>query len=255
MSDRFKAFHIKLYQFSNESGDITMGLPRVQEIFEMRIPPTKAEISAVEGKIMDITKEGVIEIKPNEIKKGKKEELVEYKIPTRMKIWVKKGDEIAKGQQLCEGSLDIKEVFKIRGEEETKKHITSEVQKIYVSQGVNIHDKHFEVIVRQMFSRVRIKKIGDSSFLPGEIIEPSRFAEENESLVKEKKKPAEGVPVLLGITKVALSTDSFLSAASFQETSRVLIKASLEGKKDKLRGLKENVIIGKLIPAGTGFKK
>ncbi|MCK5044425.1 DNA-directed RNA polymerase subunit beta' [Candidatus Parcubacteria bacterium] len=236
-------------------GDITMGLPRVQEIFEMRIPPTKAEISAVDGKVVEITKEGVIKIKPNEIKKTKKEELVEYKIASRMKLWVKKGDEIKKGQQLCEGSLDIKEVFKIKGAEETKKHIISEIQKIYVSQGVGIHDKHFEVIVRQMFSRVRIKKPGDSSFLPGEIIEPFRFAEENEALTSEKQKLAEGVPVLLGITKVALSTDSFLSAASFQETSRVLIKAALEGKKDELRGLKENVIIGKLIPAGTGFKK
>ncbi|MFH1657129.1 MAG: DNA-directed RNA polymerase subunit beta' [bacterium] len=244
-------------------GDITMGLPRVQEIFEMRIPPTKAEISVVAGKVIDITEENIIKIKPDlttedksdqKKKTTKKDDVIEYRIPSRMKIWVKKGDTVEKGQQLCEGSLDIKEVYKIKGVEYTKRHIISEIQKIYVSQGVAIHDKHFEVIVRQMFSRLKIKKSGDSSFLPGEIVEPVRFAEENDALVKEKKKPAEGLPILLGITKVALSTDSFLSAASFQETSRVLIKASLEGKEDRLRGLKENVIIGKLIPAGTGFR-
>jgi DNA-directed RNA polymerase subunit beta' len=130
-----------------------------------------------------------------------------------------------------------------------------ELQRVYCGQGVAIHDKHFEIIIRQMFSRVRIKEPGDSFFTPGEIVEKSVFIEENRRLKKEGKKPAKAVQLLLGISRVALSTSSFLSAASFQETSRVLIKASLEGSEDKLRGLKENVILGKLIPAGTGFKK
>ena len=129
-----------------------------------------------------------------------------------------------------------------------------EIQKIYVSQGAPIHDKHIETICRQMFSRLRIKESGDSFFVPGEIIERTRFLEENIILKKEKKQPAKAAPILLGISRVSLTTDSFLSSASFQETSRVLIKASLEGKEDKLRGLKENVIIGKLIPAGTRFR-
>ena len=151
--------------------------------------------------------------------------------------------------------MDLKEVFKLKGEKEAKRYILKEIQKIYVSQGAIIHDKHIEVIIRQMFSRVKIKDSGDSYFTTGEILEKAKFIEENTRLKKEKKKLAKAVTVLLGISRVALTTDSFLSAASFQETSRVLIKAALQGKQDKLRGLKENVIIGKLIPAGTGFKK
>ena len=146
-------------------------------------------------------------------------------------------------------------MFKLTGEKEAQRYIIKEIQKIYASQGALIHDKHLEIIVRQMFSRVRIKDEGDSTFHLGEIVERERFLEENNKLKKEKKKPAKGVPLLLGISRVALTAESFLSAASFQETSRVLIRASLEGKEDKLRGLKENVIIGKLIPAGTGFRK
>ena len=130
-----------------------------------------------------------------------------------------------------------------------------EIQKIYVSQGAIIHDKHVEVIIRQMFSRVKIKEAGNSAFTIGEVVERAKFLEENAKLKKEKKELAKAITVLLGISRVSLTTDSFLSAASFQETSRVLIRAALEGKEDKLRGLKENVIIGKLIPAGTGFKK
>lgn len=147
----------------------------------------------------------------------------------------------------------MKELFKLTDKDATWKYIIKEIQNIYVSQGAQIHDKHLEVITRQMFSRVKIKDPGDSRFTTSEIVERARFLEENASLKKEKKKIAKGNLVLLGISRVALTTDSFLSAASFQETSRVLIRASLEGKEDKLRGLKENVIIGKLIPAGTGF--
>ena len=242
-------------------GDITFGLPRVQEIFEARTPGGKAEVSRVDGKIIDISPEGLIKIKiKNAIlkkeKTGKKKtEIIEYRIPQKTAILVEKGQDIIRGQQLSEGNLDLKEIFKLRGKEEAERYILEEIQKIYVSQGAIIHDKHIEVIVRQMFSRVKIKEPGDTSFTPGQVIERAKFLEENSRLKKEKKNPAKAVSILLGISRVALSTDSFLSAASFQETSRVLIRAALEGKEDKLRGLKENVIIGKLIPAGTGFKK
>jgi DNA-directed RNA polymerase subunit beta' len=230
--------------------DITLGLPRVQEIFEARVPGGRAEMSRVEGKVVEITAERVIKIKVD-----KEKDLVEYKIPEKTAILVEKGQEIGKGQQLCEGNLDLKEIFKIKGKEEAQRYIAKEIQGIYVSQGAVIHDKHIEVIIRQMFSRVKIKEPGDSIFAIGEITERSRFIEENEALKKQKKEQAKALPILLGISRVSLTTDSWLSSASFQETSRVLIRASLEGKEDKLRGLKENVIIGKLIPAGTGFKR
>ena len=234
-------------------GDITMGLPRVQEVFEARKPKGKAEISPVEGKVIEITPKRVIRIKP--AKSSKKKEIIEIKVPSTSAILVKKGEEVKPGQQLFEGSLDLKELFKYAGKKEAQSYITKEVQKIYVSQGAIIHDKHIEIIVRQMFSRVKIVDPGDSLFVTGEIKERAEFLEENAKLKKMKKKPAKAVPVILGITRVALTTSSFLSAASFQETSRVLIKAVLEGREDKLRGLKENVIIGKLIPAGTGFRE
>ena len=232
-------------------GDITFGLPRVQEIFEARVPGGRAEISKVDGKVVDITAERVIKIETG----GKKSEIVEYKIPAKTAILVEKGKEVKKGDQLCEGNLDLKELLRLKNKEDVQRYILREIQRIYVSQGALIHDKHVEIIVRQMFSRVRIKEAGDSNFTAGEIIERSRFIIENQRLKKEKKEMAKAVAILLGISRVALTTDSFLSSASFQETSRVLIKASLEGKEDKLRGLKENVIIGKLIPAGTGFRK
>jgi len=247
-------------------GDITFGLPRVQEVFEARIPGGKAEISQVNGKVLEITPDRNIRIKVypspdgKKIRKSKKtklleDDVIEYQLPPKNALLVSKGQEIKRGQQLCEGSLDLKELFKARGKEDAERYILKEIQKIYTSQGATIHDKHVEVIVKQMFSRVRIKEPGDSHFIPGEVIEKSVFLEENIRLKKEKKSPAKAVAVLLGISRVSLTTDSFLSAASFQETSRVLIKAALEGKQDKMRGLKENVIIGKLIPAGTGFKK
>jgi len=249
-------------------GDITSGLPRVQEIFETREPTAKAFISPVDGKVMEITSSGVIKIKASEsekeegkrlnVKKKKrssKDDIIEIQPSLKTAIWVQPGQEVKKGQQLCEGNVDLKELFKLVGKEKTQQHIVKEVQRIYVSQGVNIHDKHIEIIVRQMFSRIRIKDPGDSPFTIGEIVDRSKFLEENRILKEKGKKPAKGVSLLLGITHVALTTDSFLSAASFQETSRVLIKAALEAKEDKLKGLKENVIIGKLIPVGTGFRK
>ena len=151
--------------------------------------------------------------------------------------------------------MDLKELFEATSAKETQQYIVREIQRIYTSQGASIHDKHIEIITRQMFSRVKIIDRGDSRFSEGEIAERSIILDENENLKKAKKKPATFTPTLLGVSRVALTTDSFLSAASFQETSRVLIRAALEGRVDKLKGLKENVILGKLIPAGTGFQK
>jgi len=219
------------------SGDITMGLPRVQEIFEARIPGGKAEISKLEGKVIDITEDKIVKIKTKD-QKLKKDNIVEYKLPEKTAILIEKGQEIKKGDRLCEGNLDLRELFKAKGKEEVQRYILEEIQNIYVSQGAIIHDKHVEIIVRQMFSRVKIKDSGDSDFSVGEIIEEARFLEENEWLKKEKKTQAKAVSALLGISRVALTTDSFLSAASFQETSRVLIRASLEGKEDMLNQIK-----------------
>jgi len=243
-----------------EGGDITQGLPRVEEIFESRVPSGKATLSQVEGKIIEITQDRIIKIKPKvqdrqQKDKKKKSETVDYKIPGKRAIWVQAGQDVRRGQQLCEGNLDLKELFQTSGQEKTQHYVVKEIQKIYVSQGAVIHDKHLEVITRQMFSRVRVKDGGGSQFNIGDVLEFSKVAEENKRFKKEKRKPIVALPVLLGISKVSLTADSFLSAASFQETSRVLIKAAIEGREDHLKGLKENVIIGKLIPAGTGFKK
>ena len=243
-------------------GDITFGLPRVQEIFEARTPSNKAELAGADGLVTEITPQKIIKIKIQADslktaagKKSKKSDILQCQIPASSAIWVKEGQKVKAGQPLCEGSLDLKEIFKLAGMEETWRYMVKQIQNIYVSQGAQIHDKHLEAIIRQMFSRIKIKDPGDSVFTSDEVVERATFLEENNKLKKEKKKPAKGNQILLGISRVALTTDSFLSAASFQETSRVLIKASIEGKEDKLRGLKENVIIGKLMPAGTGFKK
>jgi len=233
--------------------DITTGLPRVEEVLEARTPNLEAVVSEVEGQVIDITKDGKIKIKA---KKGNpKTQIFEYSAPPQFEILVKKGEKVEKGQPLTEGNINLKKLARFLTKEQLQKKIIQEVQKIYVSQGVQIHDKHFEIIVRQMFSRVKIKERGDSDFLPGQIIEKATFLEENKRLKKEGKKLAKAKEIMLGISKVALTTESFLSAASFQETTRVLIKAAIEGKVDYLRGLKENVIIGKLIPAGTGFRR
>jgi DNA-directed RNA polymerase subunit beta' len=245
-------------------GDITFGLPRVQEIFEARIPGGKATISQVDGIVSEITQDRIVRIKikdekgktkPKKTEDGKDVSIAEYQVPPKCGILVGPTQEVHKGDPLCEGSLDLKELFKATGVFRTQNYIVNEVQRIYVSQGAQIHDKHIETIVRQMFSRIKVKDVGDSFLIPGEVLERTGFLEINAGLKKEGKNPAKGVPVLLGISRVALTTNSWLSSASFQETSRVLIKSSLEGKEDKLKGLKENVIIGKLIPAGTGFRK
>jgi len=235
-------------------GDITQGLPRVEEIFEGRVPGGKAVIALEEGVVEEITTDGIVKIRSVKKEGEKEKELVEYEMPAKRALWVQKGTEVKKGQQLCEGNLDLEELFQNTGKEEAQRYIAKEVQRIYTSQGASIHDKHIEVITRQMFSRVRIKDRGDSKFSEGDMVERGTFMEEKDRLEKAEKRVPESIDMLLGISKIALTTESFLSAASFQETSRVLIQAALEGREDRLRGLKENVIIGKLIPAGTGFK-
>lgn len=230
--------------------DITRGLPRVEEIFENRTPKGEAEVSKTDGKIISVKeKEGLIEIESD------KKEIIAYKVPHNIELLVKKGDEVKKGQALTVGSLDLKKLYKYMGENIVKRYIIQEIQEVYVSQGVAIHDKHVEIIVKQMFSKLKVKDPGDSLLFEEEVISESKLAEVNEELEKDGKKLVKAEKLLLGVSRVALSTDSFLSAASFQETSRILIDSSLRGDEDELRGLKENVILGKLVPIGTGFKK
>jgi DNA-directed RNA polymerase subunit beta' len=182
-------------------------------------------------------------------------EEMEYELPSvsRLMPGIEDGAEVYPGQQLTEGAKSPHRILRLQGEEQTALYLLAEVQKVYRTQGVNIADKHFEVIIRKMLSRVQITKSGDSDLLPGELIDKLMLIDINDKLIAQGREPAAAVPVLLGVTKAALNTDSFLSASSFQHTIRVLAGAAIEGKVDKLYGLKENVIIGKLIPAGTGF--
>lgn len=235
--------------------DITQGLPRVEEIFEAREPKGKAYVSEVDGVVEDIEdiKDGkLIRIKCTNT--DAKSPVAEYTIPHLIALEVDKGDLVVKGQQLTEGHTDIQELFRLGGVNAVQDYILREVYQIYFSQGEGINDKHVEIIVRQMLSRLSIIDPGDTDLLVGDVVERAQFEEENIKAKKEGKQPAQGEVLLMGITKASLSTESFLSAASFQETARVLINASLSAKEDKLRGLKENVIIGRLIPAGTGFR-
>jgi DNA-directed RNA polymerase subunit beta' len=234
--------------------DITHGLPRVEEIFEARSPKGKASLAEENGVVSTIEEKGLIKVLHITSKtKLKKDKVIEYAVPRSSWIYVKVGDVVSRGDQLSEGPLDLRELFRLKGVREIERYVLNEVQKIYVSEGANINNKHIEVIVRQMFSRVRIIEQGDSDFVRGDIVEKSVFLETNRAIKTALKAPAKAQQVFMGITKVALSTESFLSAASFQETGRVLISAAVEGKVDKLKGLKENVIIGRLIPAGTGY--
>jgi DNA-directed RNA polymerase subunit beta' len=234
--------------------DITHGLPRVEELFECRPPKGRAFLAEDDGVIDGIEEKGLLKvIRLKSQVKGKKEKVFEYLVPRLSVVFVKVGDTVKKGDQLSEGALDLKDLFALRGNRAVEKYIVNEVLRIYNTEGSSINNKHVEIIVRQMFSRVKIKEAGETEFVGGEIVEKSRFLEVNRAAKKEGKQPAKAQQLLLGITKVALSTQSFLSAASFQETARVLITAASEGRVDNLRGLKENVIIGKLIPVGTGY--
>ncbi len=312
--------------------DITQGLPRVEELFEVRMPKSKAILADEDGTvkieqqqrtIKDATGKVILENVPGQkvlkleyedveeekyefispkAKEGKEEKVIvkvkedesikkgdvlftrgrgkvkakkdgevrvltssivvssrgqkvkEFVIPKGFDIWIKDGETVTKGQQLTEGSLDLQQLFKLAGKLETQKYIINEIQYLYSSQGQPLNDKHVEVIARQMFSKINIKADGDTNFSVGSVIDKNEFDEENKKIEKAGGTKARGEELLLGITKVSLSTKSFLSAASFQETSKILIEAAISGKTDNLEGLKENVIIGRLIPAGTGFK-
>jgi len=234
--------------------DITQGLPRVEEIFEARPPKGEAAVCEVDGTVVDIEtqdKNVVVKIETNDKTKTVKE----YPVPVGSTLRVAKGELVGKGTQLSEGHVDLKKFYKIMGWEEVYRYIIREIQEVYASQGEGINDKHIEVIIRQMFSRMNILNEGGTNFLVGDTVELDEFNEENIRMKATGGEKAQGERLLLGITKVALSTESFLSAASFMETARVLINAAVAGKEDKLRGLKENVIIGKLIPAGTGYRE
>ncbi len=306
-------------------GEITQGLPRVEELFEARTPKRKAvlaevsgsvEIEDADGKIITsptgrkifegrrgqkiikilhsgedemeikysklddlkvangqkVKKDDVLLIRgssgeeilakfPGEIREEKGKIVLvyegtgtkEYIIPLGYKIWVKTGDTIEKGTQLTEGSVDLKELFDLRGRDAVQRYVLGEIQEIYASQGQRLNDKHIEIIIKQMFSRVYIDDPGDTELLPGEVVEKSQLIIANREAEAAGKRLSEGRELLLGISKVSLSTQSFLSAASFQETSRVLVNAAITGRIDYLEALKENVIIGRLVPAGTGF--
>ncbi|TGV28954.1 DNA-directed RNA polymerase subunit beta', partial [Mesorhizobium sp. M00.F.Ca.ET.186.01.1.1] len=231
--------------------DITQGLPRIQELFEARNPKGQAVISEIDGEVVDI-REGKdrreIEVR------GEAENKV-YAAPYGSRIKVSVGVKLSAGDELTEGSVDPKEMLKVRGMRGVSNYILQEVQKVYRMQGVEINDKHVEVMIRQMLRKLRVIDSGDTDLLPGSYVEVPEFEQANAKVLIEGKNPAVGRPVLLGITKASLETDSFLSAASFQETTRVLTDAAIKGKVDRLLGLKENVIIGKLVPAGTGMSR
>jgi DNA-directed RNA polymerase subunit beta' len=230
--------------------DITQGLPRVVELFEARKPKGLAQLATVDGTVS--VEQGEKNTKVLITDAGGEE--VSYTFPPRTHLRVAKGDKVEAGAQLNEGSIYPHELLEIRGRTDTEVYLVAEVQKVYKSQGVDIKDKHVEIIVRQMMKKVRVDQKGDSDYLPGAFVDRHEMAAVNKQLKKDKKEQAEIAEIILGITKASLATDSFLSAASFQETTKVLTDAALEGKTDKLAGLKENVIIGKLIPAATGLK-
>ena len=237
-------------------GDITQGLPRVEELFEARKPKNSALIAEISGIIREgeLDKNGLrtLMIEPED---EENEQEREYSIPYGVNPRVKIGERVAKGDRLTDGPKNPHDILRICGLQETQRYLVKEVQKVYKSQGVEINDKHIEVMVRQMLHKVKIEDSGSTEFLPGEFIDMNVFEEANTKAIEENKAPAVAKPILLGITKASLATDSFLSAASFQETTRVLTDAAIKGKIDPLIGLKENVIIGKLIPAGTGMAR
>ena len=240
----------KIPRATTKTKDITGGLPRVVELFEARKPRETAVITEIDG----IVKYG-------EISKGMRKlyvvgddgEQKEYSLPRGVHINVQEGERVRHGDPLMDGPRNPHDIMAVMGEKDLQKYLVNEIQEVYRLQGVNINDKHLEVIARQMMRWVKVEDIGDSEFLPEEVVDKFKFREENNRVVEAGGKPAEGKTVLLGITKASLSTDSFISAASFQETTRVLTEAAINGKVDNLRGLKENVIMGRLIPAGTGM--
>jgi DNA-directed RNA polymerase subunit beta' len=237
---------------SSSMGDIAGGLPRVVELFEARSPKGKATLSRISGVVRIGDDEGrgrTITVVSDD---GTEEN---YLIPSPSRLEVTDGQEVGAGDPIVEGPRDPKELLDIKGVRETQMYLVDQVQRVYRDQGVSIHDKHIELIVRQMTRRVAVQEPGEAPFLPGERVDSKRYADTNRELLQAGKVPAEGRPELMGITKASLATDSWLSAASFQETTRVLTEAAIESRSDSLVGLKENIIIGKLIPAGTGMDR
>ncbi|HEY8664907.1 MAG TPA: DNA-directed RNA polymerase subunit beta' [Propionibacteriaceae bacterium] len=242
--------------------DITQGLPRVVELFEARTPKGKAPIAEAAGRVRidetDRTRKIVL------VRDDGGEDLL-YPVPRRARLeWddinrvhhaIKDGDHVEVGQQLTAGTVDPQDVLRVRGVRRVQEHLVEEVQQVYRTQGAPIHDKHIEIIIRQMLRRITVIESGDTSMLPGELVDRQSYETENRAVVTEGSQPAQGRPVLMGITKASLATESWLSAASFQETTKVLTDAAIHAKSDSLRGLKENVILGKLIPAGTGLDR
>jgi DNA-directed RNA polymerase subunit beta' len=241
----------KIPRATTKTKDITGGLPRVVELFEARKPRETAVIAEINGTV-----------KYGEVSKGNRKIYIigddgqekEYLLPRGVHINVQEGERVRSGDPLMDGPRNPHDILHVLGEKELQKYLVNEIQEVYRLQGVNINDKHLEVIARQMMRWVKIEDIGDTEFLPEEVVDKFKFREENQRVIEAGGRPASGKAVLLGITKASLSTDSFISAASFQETTRVLTEAAINGKVDYLRGLKENVIMGRLIPAGTGME-
>ena len=234
--------------------DITQGLPRIQELFEARVPKAKSIISEINGHVSSITTQGDHNNQRSEVTVANDLETKTYLTPIGAKVAVSEGDIVEPGDKITEGSISPKELLSVASAEAVEKYILKEVQQVYRLQGIEISDKHIEIIIQQMMRRMKIVEGGDTTALPGSHVSVKNFTELNRQVLKEGKHPAVGRPILLGITKASLETDSWLSAASFQETTRILTDAAIRGKVDNLKGLKENVIIGKLLPAGTGLR-
>jgi DNA-directed RNA polymerase subunit beta' len=231
--------------------DITHGLPRVVELFEARKPKGEATITELAG-VAQVGEDDEKKVRQLTVTSDDGEQVL-YEVSLRARLTVSDGDRVEVGQQLTEGSVNPHEKLRVEGVQALQLHLVDEVQQVYRSQGVTIHDKHIELIIRQMLRKVTIIEAGDTDFLPGELVDRRRFEDANGEVVENGGEPASARPILMGITKSSLATDSWLAAASFQETTRVLTDAAISAKSDPLLGLKENVIIGKLIPAGTGM--
>lgn len=242
----------KIPRETTKSKDITGGLPRVAELFEVRKPKEQAIISEIDGRVT-FGKE--LKGKRRVIVVPEVGEAKEYLIPKSKPITVHENDHVEAGDPLMDGSPLPNDILRVKGREEVARFLVNEIQEVYRLQGVKINDKHIETIVRQMLRRVRITHVGDSSFMLDQQVEQWKFREENERLAREGLQAAAAEPLLLGVTKASLSTDSFIAAASFQETTKVLTNAAMAGRVDDLSGLKENVIMGRLISAGTGLRR
>jgi DNA-directed RNA polymerase subunit beta' len=237
-------------------GDITSGLPRVEEVFEKRMPKNPAVISKTDGivaEIKDVAREKIIVVAPTAGQGKKDGSVYEYLAPYPRVALVKEGDSVVKGQILTDGSSDLDDLFEYAGRAVVQEYIITEVSKIYELQGAHVSRKHLEVVVKQMFSRMKITDAGDTDYSVGDIVEDWEYAKSVAEMEKANKLPPQAREIVLGIKESALSRRSFLSAASFEQTTKILINAALKGSVDRLRGLKENVILGRLIPAGTGF--